>query len=77
MYIKAFDAKSRGRSVHLVFDAKDAKRRKKTQKDARRKKNKKLYYINGGTQERKFSFINRFFLFYISMGVHRNENLVL
>ena len=56
---RAFDAKRRGRRVQIGFQ-------RKVKKDADAKK--KLYYVNGGKQERKSNFIKRFFHLYISGG---------
>ena len=45
-----------------VFDAKDAGRTKKLNK-----KLKNIYYINGGTQERKINFVNNFLNSFINV----------
>ena len=74
VYKKAFDTSRARRSVPHQFRVlnqvaflRDAGRRTQTQK---------LYYINGGTQERKFNFIKIFFHLYVN-GVHRKEKLIL
>ena len=70
MYKIEFDAKNRRRSVHIRFLSKVISQ-KKTQTQ---KKIKNLYYINGGTQEKKFDFIKIIFHLRINGGTQERKH---
>ena len=68
VYKRAFEAKRRGRSVHIRFLSKVI-----SQKKTQTQKIKKLYYINGGTQEKKFDFIKIIFHLRINGGTQERK----